>query len=941
MRSITRRKNLILAFVMGIICLVAGIFFYEKKEPTVTASAETTITTVEGFRAKSVQIARLDGILRLKFNLNITQEMSNNLSTPTQEDKGWFGSVDYKPNRYYIKATKIKDGATVYEQFFHIDPEHSDFSSGLLVVDGLTASVYFHMGMEWSTEFTYVFEYGYRAFGTNPEDFENHGNFYFHIVGEATNRPTFSVNGTARNVLTNNNDLTDEERKYLNMFAGYTTSSETFTVNLQYKEVVEYGKIETATEQYSVNSLFVGSGSLVYDEVSKLKGIQGISSFNAIYKHPQDGNAEEIILQADGYTYVYDEANNVGTLTIDYRPFQYKSFAVRVQDNDLENNENLYYYVRATETQENSETGEITITFDFGLIQQKLLRDFEWNCLFEWNNIYITNNSTLDVVLTNNKITVTFHYTQEDELKDINIYILAEIIPDYECNVTLHYSALTFNNEFDLASPIEAIVKTKESLQTTMMYSNYISMSNHYSYFQQSDLFKVVKDALAVPELGDQIYLWPYGVRGLANDDGSFELNVRYKGFTLIQIVEHSSRQVFFRAADKNSLEYDIEDLKIAPPAGLRIKTLEDPKYQSQPVKVEFNESEFTKLKVTLTGNTREIKIIDLRMLYSDTWNLNVEYMETYKNTPFAEKKTYSTAISVKDYNPEKLTLTDVKKIMCRTDDMKICGITRPFDDVDVELTSTSTYTVTLKYGQCSLRKIDYEGTISEVRVPLTSYVDWCETFGDDLTIMMLNTTEKTYFEDETDVARENLYGFFSVAIFEEQVSDFNYLFRNSTGDGNVVKFEEREAVGSTVYQFFDNLRTKGVVKSSIGHVGMAFCEILNDDNKILHSYFFYMDATEGYMSNGGADDKDDTDTALGNKVEDVGDGLKGSWNRFWDGYGQLFRIMFAVSGLAIVAVGVVIVVQKVKTKPKTSSGSKPAKKTKAKKSPKKSKKKS
>ena len=120
------------------------------------------------------------------------------------------------------------------------------------------------------------------------------------------------------------------------------------------------------------------------------------------------------------------------------------------------------------------------------------------------------------------------------------------------------------------------------------------------------------------------------------------------------------------------------------------------------------------------------------------------------------------------------------------------------------------------------------------------------------------------------------------VAVFKEQVSDLNYWFKNNTGDGCMTIFEGKQVSGSGVYKFFDNLTTKGVITSVLGYVGMSFCEIVDDDNAMYYSYFFYLDGTSdnAYLATNGADDSDDTDSAIKNAFNDAKEWLKKTWDK-------------------------------------------------------------
>ena len=907
--ELLKKRNVIATLLLALLCFVAGLFFIEKKEAPISASAET-ITTIDGFRQYGVQMSLRENGLFLKFTINLPQDMTENLSEPTIVSDGWFDKKYYTANVFYLRVTRKQGDNVVYQSLYHIDPEHSDLTAEMLYLEGSNALVYVPMGASttWTTEYTYVVEYGY--YGVNEDFFsERYGSWDFNTIGETYNRSTFSVQSSARKVLNTYDNLTEKEVEVLNIFAGYNTSSEKFTVKLQYKTVVEYGRVETKTEQYLVSSLCIGNPSMVYDEIAKLKGIKQKDDFNAVYVD-SNGREREIILQVDGYTYVYDEASQVGTLTITYRQFDYKSFAIRLQDNNTEDDINLYYYIHTTNVSQ-ADNGRIFLKFYYSDIVEQAFEDLGWIFELKKENFSIINNTSglIRAQAYEEYFMVYFMPADEDDLQNLNVFALTEIIPDYTCNVDLSYTRLFFDGS--------TIVDIEMEYTTTMMYSEYIKFCN-FNAFKESSLYKYAEEALNVVDLGKEQYMIPSTVTSEKTSDG-FRLSVGYEYYTLIQITEASGK-VFFRAADAASLSYTIAMLGIAPPAGTRIKSLSAA--SDQPVVIDFKEDEFTKLKVTLNCNTREKRIIPISMEYSNSWYINIVYKDTYKDTPFAVEKEEVFEFTVGQYDPKNFTIENVKKLLGRTDDMKICGIAIPDRKVQTELTSESTYTATVTYGECSLKQIDYNGTSQEIRVPLTSYAAWCKSFGDDMTILYLNTTQETYFDYSNEVDREKLYGFFSVAVFEEQVSDLNYWFRSLTGDGRVVVFEQRETVGSTMYQFFDRLTTKGPLVSVRGYTGMTYCEILNDANHKQHSVFFFMDASDGYISDGGATDKDDTDGAFENKVEEIVggvqdwiDGVNGSIS---DSIRFMRILTVALIGVGItagVAVGVVWLIKYYKKK--------------------------
>ncbi len=62
----------------------------------------------------------------------------------------------------------------------------------------------------------------------------------------------------------------------------------------------------------------------------------------------------------------------------------------------------------------------------------------------------------------------------------------------------------------------------------------------------------------------------------------------------------------------------------------------------------------------------------------------------------------------------------------------------------------------------------------------------------------------------------------------------------------------------------------------------MNLCELVDDDNAMYYSYFFYLDGTSEnpYLSNGGADNADDTDSAIKNALNDAKEWLKETWQK-------------------------------------------------------------
>lgn len=885
----TKKKSFILTLLVALLCLIAGLFVYGRRSEPMQAQAETVATTEGFYMHEGMALKKTPDSPYMRFTVNITQSMYNTLSKETTSSTNIFGKKTYYPNSYYLRITRSAEGQDDYYVNYHLDPEHSVFSSSQLELDGsLTVYLVFPYNTDFETEYTYTCQYVYAKDVTGSYMYTKE---YEAIVqATASSSVTRSVGNVARAVLADEEDLsmmTDAQIAWMQHLAGVSVSTETYTVNVEYKSVVEYGRIETVTEQYQVNSLYAISEHMVYASIMDICGAEHVSDFNAVYKDPYNGDGQ-IILQAEGYTYTFDDSSDVGTLTITYRDYDYKNFAIRLQDNDWTNTSNLYVYLYTSDVSYDQD--RVFLTFYYDSIVNACFEGLGWIFTLGKDNVTVINNTeTVAVYVGENTLKVAFNPDDENDLQNLSILLLAEIIPDYECDVHLDYAALAYADG--------EIVESTERESVRMMYSEYIKICS-WAQFTESELYDVVENAVQVEELEGQEYFIPSNVIGALNDDGSFTLQVQYDYNTLLKLTDQEGN-VHFIACTKNSLTYGMADLRIAPKSGWRIAGLTS---ERADVAIEFDEANTDALLVTLNVSAKQKLIIPIAIEYSDRWTLDIVYMETYKETPFALKKVYSTEILVSEYNVKNMTIAQIKGLLGRQDDMQVCGLVVPDKKVKTEYTSTAKYTATVSYGLLSLKQIDYDGNSMEIRVPLTKYEDWCKTFGDDLSILYLNTGDKKYFEYSNEIPREDLYGFFSMAIFEEQVSDLNYYFKNNTGDGNMVVFETRTTTGSAAYQFFDNLRTKGPVTSALGHTAMAFCEIVNDENKVLHNVFFYLDGSDSYISNGGATDRDDTDGAAKNWFQGV-------WEGFTNGLEkpmQTIRIVLAaLTGLALI-VGIV-----------------------------------
>lgn len=855
MQRIKKSTKMFILTLLMVLCCFAGLFFvFQKKQEPMKADAAEVITGF--YMEEGMALMRTPNKPYVGLTVYITQDMYNKLSEKTTSSTV-LGNTSYHPSQYYLRVEAFDSNKELLMSVnYHIDPEHSVFSSNQLVfsTDHTWARIEFPIICDFEAELTYKCKYVYETrnmMSSKPGPQET-------IKAESSSTVTRSVGYVARMALQYEEDLTLEETNWLNHLAGNTAPEGEFTVNLKYKRLLGYAQIEETVKSYSINSLYAFYGEMVYSNVLLLHGGDGIATFNAVYKDPYNGNGK-IFLQADSYTYSFNDSTDIGTLTITYRDFDYANFAIRLQDNDWNNESNLYLYVYTSDVSYDEE--RVFLTFTYSSIVDECYSSLTWLFNLNKNNFVVSNNSSgVSVYIGDNSLKVAFYPSAESELQNLSIMALAEIIPDYACSVTFEFIELDW---------VDGRISDGWTSLTVddMMYSQYVKYCN-WDYFRSTGTYNTlaVTPLKTVGAIG-QLYCIPESVTGTRNNDGSFTLKIGYDHTTLFEFLDEEGN-ARYAACTKNSLTYDKNDLPvIAPASDRRLSSLTT---QDVFATVNFREDAADDFTIRLNIPSNSFNIITFNVSYSFSWYLNIEYMETYKETPFALKKVYQTEINVASYDIDNLTLKDIKSIMGRSDSMEVCGLVIPDNKVEVEYTNTSTYTARLSYGQLSLSAIDYDGTKIEIRVPLTKYEDWCKTFGDDLSILYLNRGDKKYFDYSNEVPREDLYGFFTVAVFEEQVSDLNYYFRDNTGKGNIVVFERRTATGSVVYQFFDNLRSKGPLLAAAGYSGMAFCEIVNDNNKVLYSVFLYLDASDAYISDGGATDKDDTDDALDNKVDSV-----------------------------------------------------------------------
>ncbi len=703
---------------------------------------------------------------------------------------------------------------------------------------------------------------------------------------QTTNTLITSYKEVALDYLNGEYDLSDGIRRSLQEIAGVATDTEVVPITLNYKRMSDYSDITSANIVFNVKSVYAQNKNLVLSSLYQLTDFKNIAKLNVVYNGDyfeggyRYSTQSRIFLQAKDFKYSYDNENKRGTIEVVYEKFNYKDLSIKIANNDPDNHLQMEYYTSDAIDDGNT----ITLKYDYETIKNQMHNSTGWLFDMDKNSVEVVNCPTgVSVTMDDDALTVRCAKTLEDSLQNLSLSSVAEIMEDTECLMTVTYKTLSRDGRY-----------ITESNVTTEPVGLWYSDVLKYNTFENvmKDYGDVISAGVSPEFLNGVKYANPTAVhteRTQGDVFDTYNVIVEYDYNTLFAITNNYDNSIVYKELSDVTLLYKGDYFVDSIPDGYRVARITS-SLNNDKVVIRFNEDlEKTTVEVKTSANKNLLIPIDIE--FTDEWVLKVNYLEDYidyrmrigngsEKACFAQRKTLDTTIKVKDY-PDIYALTkeDVQKILGKQD-LSILGLSN-YDGITVNFDGISTYVANVNYSYAALRQIDYDGNINEVKIPLTSYADWCAAYGKEWSILFLNSPDRNYFQYSNDVTRENLYGFFSVAVFEEQVSDLNYYFKNTTGDGNITMYEECQVQGSKIYNFFNKMREKGVILSTLGHVGMAFCDLINDANHMQYSYFFYLDGTTNmsYLSNGGADGPTDTDDALDNKVEDIKEEVQEKWD--------------------------------------------------------------
>ena len=636
-----------------------------------------------------------------------------------------------------------------------------------------------------------------------------------------------------------------------------------------------------------------------------------------------DGLVEERVLrEATGFKY---EHGKEATLTVEYTEFRPKDLYLRVLNNDPDL-PNLKIDVYTADIVRKN--GKCVIVFDCSRIVTQLMNRLNWITDISEGEVKITgtNENTVtakEVVSTDNdgnksiKIQVEVDEANVNDLFGLGLTYVARIVPNYKMNLVYDYLQIDEDlNESrkkteplltDLITVIELGTlegtKSYEGIFAQLVEAVSPSILNaaEYCVLNKVSLFKTY------PETEDGV--------GTAVITCFYRYNAMFRTVNSLTGYMH-----YVKIADLNKTDFKGSDLDFGEiPTGYRISKIE---VDGKGATLEKEDKQnYRNTVVRVLGNLNEKNIITVTATLTDEWAVTIEYLVKYKDTPFAERKTFKGKIKVFDFedpeNPgvlKKMTAEDLAKVL-GIETMNVLKST--VDTIDQEFDeATETYSFVPKYTFSSLKQLDYDGKTTEVKVPMTCFGEWANDYKGEnndtpWTIMFLNSSDHQWFTYPNEVEANNLYGYFAVAVFKEQVSDFNHWFKGSTGDGCMVLTESMKVEGSKFYKISQKVQENSlfvaaagmVIGGCIGGVQGAFigggiglalpsvvmsaCEIADDSNAMYYSYWFYLDGSSNlpFMAKNNAQNAEDTDGAAKNKFDEAmstaGDWIKEKWTEF------------------------------------------------------------
>ncbi len=742
--------------------------------------------------------------------------------------------------------------------------------------------------------------------------------YEYNKVYSSNNQIKTSIKDLARNQLSALASDSTADVDWLFNYAGLPgISAETqIDVNLNYKKFDEnkLNLIVNTTEIKKIPARIMFNNEEVINYVYRLIDKKSLVDFNCnlVEKYYENGKVFEsgsrVYLQAESISSTYVDELGIVEVNVNYTPFEYKDFYIKIFNNQPGNNLTINYYAPEVSSLGN----QIMLVFNFSKIQEHLFNSASWSFALEKRNFTIDDAPDgVYVTLTDDSLSISFEKENAEKLLNFKVSVVSEIYEDVPYSFTYTYVRLS-----------DSLVETKiTSTPIEKIYSELIGISSETFYDEYG---VVIDNAISPSSLGEEMFYSYVGFYPVYNHEKktcNFVVTYRYN--TLLKLESDLSNIAKYITLSKNSTLYTYDDLELDSfiPDGYRIKNITG----NKDVAVSFDAENTKDTTFTINySSIHEKKIIPIKFDFTDKWNIVINYLEQYKNTPFAVYKTITKEIKVSDYEDVRLItdeqvakLLGFKNLYLFPIENTTKYMTHGFvlrekdehgnstayaDSAKLKFDGESKYTLTLEYSYAVMRKINSNGIgVEEIKVPLTCYEDWCNQFNQDWSIMYLNRKDATWFDYTDEVPENKLYGFFNIATFEERKSNLNDIFAEFTSDGCKVVYEAEEVSGDGLYKFYYNML--GTVWHVPGVIGMFYQEwgdlILSPENrnKILYSYFFYLDCStsENYLSQSGAENWNDKDSSTEKEKDKIlgllnRNSLKDWWENSW--FAQFLKVL-------------------------------------------------
>lgn len=707
-------------------------------------------------------------------------------------------------------------------------------------------------------------------------------------------------------LLSDEQELSSTALKKFNAIAGNDEKSTDTTVILNYKQMKGYAETEDKSLHFRVswyNALrrdYIAR-TLYNMHVDKGDGeyVSGLESFNAVYKDVkvfEDGTtgliSERIYLQANGYTHSYDDTSNTVTMAVVYKDFSYKDFAILINNNDPANPLKLYIYTSDVGTA----NGQTVLTFNYKTISEQLKNNAAWLVAINKKDFAVSGTGVGVIInVGDDALTVTF--SDETQLTDIGITATTKIIEDKDVSFKYIYKTLNYDGDQPIFDEV-----TSGSL--TIRYSALLDMNNERFYKTYGSIIdEALKSGIEDIKFAEYRGIWQGEYNETAN---SVAITVLYNYFTAFKIVDSNGNLLTYMQVGNDKLNYKGNELGIVIPNGFRVKSITS---SDSGVIIDNNAENYTGTTIRVITDTNKAQVIVLSVEFTDKWKVRVEALENFTYIPesgadkgkvtasgFARKKIVEKEVLLSTfgdvYNPTEEELKNYLGFQSLT----VIGAFGTWDKENTTVTfADDMYTIKMAYYGTTVQIRQSDGdTVEYVRIPLSCYAEWCDGFGKDWTIQALNysytndsdTGDHVVFKSEGDVKREDLYGYFYVAVFREKVVNLDILFAGYNADGCRVFYKSKEVRGDSVYRFFSSNQwllptIGGTVGLLFGHpvVGAAIgtaaqytfmsIEEMNSDTGTFYSYFSFVDGSSSlpYAANNKAEDAFDDDSGLKNTI--------------------------------------------------------------------------